>query len=35
MSTSDFRAWMEDVQARTERALERFLPASTSVPLTT
>src|SRR3954467_14741361 len=33
MSTQpDFRAWMEDVQARTERALERFLPASTSVP---
>jgi farnesyl diphosphate synthase len=34
MSTQpDFRAWMEDVQARTERALERFLPASTAVPV--
>jgi farnesyl diphosphate synthase len=34
MSTQpDFRAWMEDVQARTERALERFLPASATVPV--
>jgi farnesyl diphosphate synthase len=28
----DFRAWMEDVQARTEAALDRFLPAATEVP---
>jgi farnesyl diphosphate synthase len=29
---SDFHAWMEDVQARTEAALDRFLPAATLVP---
>jgi farnesyl diphosphate synthase len=28
----DFRAWMEDVQARTEAALDRFLPAASEVP---
>ncbi|MGO4479130.1 polyprenyl synthetase family protein [Massilia sp. 2TAF26] len=29
---SDFRAWMEGVQTRTEAALERFLPATVQVP---
>lgn len=29
---SDFRAWMEGVQTRTEAALERFLPAADQVP---
>jgi farnesyl diphosphate synthase len=28
----DFRAWMEGVQARTEAALDRFLPAATAAP---
>jgi farnesyl diphosphate synthase len=33
MSTQpDFRTWMQDVQARTEAALDRFLPADTTVP---
>jgi farnesyl diphosphate synthase len=29
---SDFRGWMENVQARTEAALDRFLPAPALVP---
>jgi farnesyl diphosphate synthase len=32
MSQPDFRAWMEGVQARTEDALGRFLPAAASAP---
>jgi farnesyl diphosphate synthase len=33
MSSADFRAWMEGVQARTEAALDRFLPAVTEAPV--
>jgi farnesyl diphosphate synthase len=34
MSTpADFGAWMKNVQAQTEQALERFLPAATAVPV--
>jgi farnesyl diphosphate synthase len=29
---ADFRAWMQDVQAQTEEALDRFLPAATARP---
>ncbi len=32
MSTGDFAAWMASVQRRTEAALERCLPASTTAP---
>jgi len=32
MSSTDFRSWMEGVQARTEDALGRFLPDAAAVP---